>query len=687
MTRTVEALALQRDDWHKSLEKGKIKDLPTRTPELHAIAIFDGYNATMPDGKSKPIMQPNMRAAVTHLFGGKLDFADVEAMFARGAEHVLIQSVMEAPDNGVESPTNTSSIPVGFGHATTSAPTGVTTIASPPATNPVTATSGAVTNGLVVCPPPSTSDMSSYLSPLSSAHAHVNGTGNGTGCTTHGATPCSDSTEVNTVDGADDLPQPGPWGPGGWRATPSNGNGSAAHTLPNGTYTHTSNGYASTIAAATGTATSTANSSRVSLAPMLSLPLPVSRATGTGATVAPVDASASGAGVAAGNRNKKPFKRHKPFIQRYQLQPLQVDCRMAMLSDARSGGLSNTNLIGSTEDLDKIRESLHHQKQARQRADAASARDSVTDASVVTFTGIGASGTAFVPTTAASTAAGGSIRASGLITGRSTPSPSPSNGAAPTLSTSEGDTGVSKAESQLSPRSIPDEERDAGIPIHQYQTTTYPIYFSVLIKRRNAKKHHSHRWFFEAFSQVQRIYHGSPHLDYYFCTDVGTLYAPGMLARLWRHMKDNDRCAACCAHQRIMSYSDQTAPDMANAEGPFASMLRSVQAFDFESGLAIFNGVHAALGFLPVIPGPCGIFRAQAVTASILEDVRLICTNPSSRDGIVQGNLKIAEDRILSYLLLLVPGVRGMQYETHWVPSTVFYFESEDNLGELVPQR
>jgi hypothetical protein len=31
----------------------------------------------------------------------------------------------------------------------------------------------------------------------------------------------------------------------------------------------------------------------------------------------------------------------------------------------------------------------------------------------------------------------------------------------------------------------------------------YPIYFSVLIKKNNAKKHHSHRWFFEAFCQVR----------------------------------------------------------------------------------------------------------------------------------------------------------------------------------------
>ena len=37
----------------------------------------------------------------------------------------------------------------------------------------------------------------------------------------------------------------------------------------------------------------------------------------------------------------------------------------------------------------------------------------------------------------------------------------------------------------------------------------------------------------------------------------------------------------------------------------------------------------------------------------MLAKVRAICTTPTREDGLVQGNLKIAEDRILSYLLVL----------------------------------
>ena len=36
---------------------------------------------------------------------------------------------------------------------------------------------------------------------------------------------------------------------------------------------------------------------------------------------------------------------------------------------------------------------------------------------------------------------------------------------------------------------------------------------------------------------------------------------------------------------------------------PLPHHLYSSQAYDFESGLCIFNGMHANAGFLPVVPG------------------------------------------------------------------------------------
>lgn len=91
-----------------------------------------------------------------------------------------------------------------------------------------------------------------------------------------------------------------------------------------------------------------------------------------------------------------------------------------------------------------------------------------------------------------------------------------------------------------------------------------------------------------------------------------------------------------------------------------------------DHSLCIFNGMHANARFLPVVPGPCGLFRSSATTDALISSVRAICSTPASRDGLVQGNLKIAEDRILSYLLVLTtirdPETGAVRtWETHWV--------------------
>ena len=76
-----------------------------------------------------------------------------------------------------------------------------------------------------------------------------------------------------------------------------------------------------------------------------------------------------------------------------------------------------------------------------------------------------------------------------------------------------------------------------------------------------------------------------------------------------------------------------------------------------EGQLAVLHLLQAsdtACRFLPVIPGPCGLFRESDVNEKILQRVCDIVTNPAEQDTIIEGNLKIAEDRILSYLLLFM---------------------------------
>lgn len=235
-----------------------------------------------------------------------------------------------------------------------------------------------------------------------------------------------------------------------------------------------------------------------------------------------------------------------------------------------------------------------------------------------------------------------------------------------------------------------------------------PIYFSLYIKRHNSKKHHSHRLFLEAFSPINRI-RSNGNAKYMFLTDCGTLYSPFMLAELYHHMQMNPFCGASTGHQRIMENQDQADPRVLAAEPFTESFLRSVQSYDFEAGLCTFNAMHALVGFLPVVPGPCAFFRASAITHERICILRDIVTSEPHLDGLIQGNLKIAEDRILSFILLMTlpksiasttqqessslsPAQSRLHdassaWQTDWVLSTSFYFESEETLSELVQQR
>lgn len=61
----------------------------------------------------------------------------------------------------------------------------------------------------------------------------------------------------------------------------------------------------------------------------------------------------------------------------------------------------------------------------------------------------------------------------------------------------------------------------------------------------------------------------------------------------------------------------------------------------------------------------------------------MVNTDPD-KSGMVLGNLRIAEDRVLSYAVVLkakTPSEMGL------VPQAVFYFEAETNLKSLVLQR
>jgi cellulose synthase/poly-beta-1,6-N-acetylglucosamine synthase-like glycosyltransferase len=111
-----------------------------------------------------------------------------------------------------------------------------------------------------------------------------------------------------------------------------------------------------------------------------------------------------------------------------------------------------------------------------------------------------------------------------------------------------------------------------------------------------------------------------------------------------------------------------------------------------------------SLGFVPVLPGPCSLFRYAAFVSVSREYFQLTTMDlKGDSSDLVLGNVQLAEDRFPPVLLSFgtvdeeetpdygAPGAeeeKGMKLPvTGFEHDAIFYFEAEKPLGQLVRQR
>lgn len=200
---------------------------------------------------------------------------------------------------------------------------------------------------------------------------------------------------------------------------------------------------------------------------------------------------------------------------------------------------------------------------------------------------------------------------------------------------------------------------------------------TMMIKIDNRKKHNSHEWFMgsNGFGEATKS-------KYMFCTDAFTMFNKACIYHLVNYLDNNDNVSVATGRQRVMTKQQQQTDEI---DYSLQSMLRNVQLFDFESSNALYNGAFSLGGYLPVIPGPCGLYRSSDV---LQDNVRYwyfdIVNKEPHQTGLVLGNLRIAEDRILSYSVVLkTKEERKMAF----IPLSIFYFEAELELEKFILQR
>eukprot|EP00124_Ichthyophonus_hoferi_P003779 Ihof_evm4s352 gene=Ihof_evmTU4s352 len=197
------------------------------------------------------------------------------------------------------------------------------------------------------------------------------------------------------------------------------------------------------------------------------------------------------------------------------------------------------------------------------------------------------------------------------------------------------------------------------------------MFLTLIIKRENRRKYNSHEWFFQSFCPA----YGA---EYGFVTDCGTLYVNKCLYHLICHMDKHPKCAAATGKQRVMSAAMQGV----EREGLLAMWHRASQSYECEASMSFTQGAFGVVGFIPVLPGPCGLYRMQDIAGNCLDYYFKVVNTPPEKQGIITGNMLLAEDIILSYAAALKTG----KYTT-WVPQAVFYLEAETATANFITQR
>lgn len=226
---------------------------------------------------------------------------------------------------------------------------------------------------------------------------------------------------------------------------------------------------------------------------------------------------------------------------------------------------------------------------------------------------------------------------------------------------------------------------------------------SLLLKTKNRKKYNSQQWILSGF--MHQSITTSNINRYVLLSDCGTYFESGCFNRMIKYMDTHPKCVGCTCRQRIMTNLEQDCSD--EKIFSFSNILRKIQQADYEMTYAIHTAAFSTIGYLPVLPGPCVMIRAASLfnkqhkkeidpietllsqknipnTETAYEHFVSLLETPKEKTGIVIENVKLAEDRILSYALI----THGEKESyTTWIDGAVFKTQAETSLKSLLFQR
>ncbi|KAJ2742917.1 hypothetical protein GGI20_004137 [Coemansia sp. BCRC 34301] len=235
--------------------------------------------------------------------------------------------------------------------------------------------------------------------------------------------------------------------------------------------------------------------------------------------------------------------------------------------------------------------------------------------------------------------------------------------------------------------------KDRKVTAHLYEYTTQvcldgnmnmigpkqkmpPVQVLFCLKENNAKKINSHRWFFNAFSQVI-----NPNIC--VLLDVGTKPTGTSIYHLWKSFDRDERVAGACG---------EIAADLGKGcKGVLTNPLIAAQNFEYKISNILDKPLESVFGYISVLPGAFSAYRYSALQntpdnkgplASYFKG-ELMHTDGSD-SSIFEANMYLAEDRILCFELV---AKRNCNYVLRYVKRAKAVTDVPDNLSELISQR
>eukprot|EP01084_Bolivina_argentea_P227941 385056_1 len=200
---------------------------------------------------------------------------------------------------------------------------------------------------------------------------------------------------------------------------------------------------------------------------------------------------------------------------------------------------------------------------------------------------------------------------------------------------------------------------------------------SLMIKMENGGKHNSQEWFMNPKSGFIEAMKS----DYFLLMDCFTLFDKKCLTQLFSTISSNPNISCVTGRQRVMSEKQQ---NISLSIFSIQYILQCYQCFDCEVSSPLENAPFDLFNFQPVIPGPCGLYRSKHVfNGNVINKYFELMNKSNASTELISGNLRLVEDRLLPYTVIL----SNADYKMKYVSTAVFYYDPQLTLKSFLLQR